>query len=803
MDIRSRGYSTNTNRPYLKFNIVSIPSEKSIDDAELFLYVSYDGSYDYALSIYHSYNHSWTEGTLTWNVQPCGSTLGSLNSDECNTTAEDTITIGQVVGSWVNWNVTNMVRNEYNNNDNNVSMLIPSLDKEEQSSLTYRKYFNSKEYTTDTTLRPYLNITYSEEAPTYEPSVISTLVSPADASEDTDGNVTFNCSATATDSILKNVSLYHNISGTFKVNATNTVGGTSNKTNFTINDIPDTTNLVWNCLASNNETNTSFADANWTLTINISVPPPPVVKIPKFFIQNLSGIKQWWVNSIGNMWLKGDLDVSGANATFEQDVTIKGTLHGGSPVKIAGGLIIDGGNVNISSDYNFTSGYYTILNYVGSYFNELLITAKGAIRYTDNDETVDVMFLNVTSGYVGIGTTTPTSKLHVIGNVTATGDLTAGGNIIASVGAAATPSIHFEINPDTGIYYIHPDKIGFAIDGSLALRLDDYGVMIIDGAAAAPSYSFFNDDDSGFYRIGEDNIGLTLNGIKRVDFAVAGTTITGNTYLNNTLNVVNGKVGIGTTNPIRTLDVNGVTRISGGGLLVGDVVPGNPANPPEGEVWVMDDDIDVRVILGEGTSSGESAGMKWNSAGNYLSIYHSSVGTGSMVFDSSGNVGIGTTTPNEKLTVVGNQNLTGNFSGDQFYGETNIHPDGNITVIINTQGVHENITGFNETHLNGFTLSGNHSLVANVAGRYSADFWISMAGGTKKIYSACLAVNNEHATPHAHRKQGSAGDIGSMSGGGIIELNEGDIINLQIRNEDGTQNADIFFAGMRFVRIGS
>ena len=41
-----------------------------------------------------------------------------------------------------------------------------------------------------------------------------------------------------------------------------------------------------------------------------------------------------------------------------------------------------------------------------------------------------------------------------------------------------------------------------------------------------------------------------------------------------------------------------------------------------------------------------------------------------------------------------------------------------------------------------------------------------------------------------------------MSGGSILELNEGDLINLQIRNTGGTQNANIFAAGMRFVRIG-
>ena len=41
-----------------------------------------------------------------------------------------------------------------------------------------------------------------------------------------------------------------------------------------------------------------------------------------------------------------------------------------------------------------------------------------------------------------------------------------------------------------------------------------------------------------------------------------------------------------------------------------------------------------------------------------------------------------------------------------------------------------------------------------------------------------------------------------MSGGSVISLNQGDIINLQIRNIDGTQDVDIFNAGMRLVRIG-
>ena len=48
-----------------------------------------------------------------------------------------------------------------------------------------------------------------------------------------------------------------------------------------------------------------------------------------------------------------------------------------------------------------------------------------------------------------------------------------------------------------------------------------------NGAVGAPYYSFASDPNSGFYRIGADNVGLSLGGTKRVDFATAGTSITG------------------------------------------------------------------------------------------------------------------------------------------------------------------------------------------------------------------------------------------------------------------------------------
>ncbi len=99
-----------------------------------------------------------------------------------------------------------------------------------------------------------------------------------------------------------------------------------------------------------------------------------------------------------------------------------------------------------------------------------------------------------------------------------TGTIT-GDDFFASTGEVGAPSFSFTAAPDTGMYYIHPNTLGFAAGGSLALKLDSYGVMIANGAANAPSYTFINDDDTGFYRIGADNIGITLGNSLEYDFS--------------------------------------------------------------------------------------------------------------------------------------------------------------------------------------------------------------------------------------------------------------------------------------------
>ena len=133
-----------------------------------------------------------------------------------------------------------------------------------------------------------------------------------------------------------------------------------------------------------------------------------------------SGTGTGWSKSGANVFLNniGDrvgigtttpttaLEVSGhinstgtlSNSTFSGDVRILGTLYGGSPVKIAGGLNVINGNIT------FTNGNVISVT-------EYVIQSGGSTR----------LFINETTGNVGIGTTNPTFKLDVNGVINASG----------------------------------------------------------------------------------------------------------------------------------------------------------------------------------------------------------------------------------------------------------------------------------------------------------------------------------------------------------------------------------------------
>lgn len=105
---------------------------------------------------------------------------------------------------------------------------------------------------------------------------------------------------------------------------------------------------------------------------------------------------------------------------------------------------------------------------------------------------------------------------------------------ISSAGAAGVPTIYFEGDTNTGIYWGGSDDLSFAAGGAQKFRITSTAVRVMgnipfyaqDGTVTAPGVGFNNDNDNGMYRIGLNNWGLTAGGVKQVDIKTTDVTFT-------------------------------------------------------------------------------------------------------------------------------------------------------------------------------------------------------------------------------------------------------------------------------------
>lgn len=120
-----------------------------------------------------------------------------------------------------------------------------------------------------------------------------------------------------------------------------------------------------------------------------------------------------------------------------------------------------------------------------------------------------------------------------------------------------------------------------------------------------------------------------------------GPTLIGSTlYVQNVQNA-SGNVGIGTTTPLAKLDVNGAIRLANNKAIVGA-----SANNI-GDLDIARVGTGNELIIGHGNN------------GNLQFVTGGTNGVPSMFIANGGNVGIGTTSPTEKLDVRGNMTVAG------------------------------------------------------------------------------------------------------------------------------------------------
>ena len=268
-------------------------------------------------------------------------------------------------------------------------------------------------------------------------------------------------------------------------------------------------------------------------------------------------------------------------------------------LNISDGNIISAGNLTIAEKITFGLGQI-IDNLVSGF-----LRISGGLNVTGNVSIAqDTLFVDNTSGKVGIGTTTPDTKLKVAGDLNATGTVWA-----------------------QGVNLSQSTSGGWTDDGSvirLTTSTDSVGV-----GTSTPSEKFHvvgNGSYTGDLSLGGNIIGPGADGsgLDPLGWVDDGTIVR--------LATSTDKVGIGTSSPLQTLVVVGTVNITDSLNVSGT--------------------IEATTFIGDGSSlTGISTGQIWNSSGSNVFLN-----------DSTASVGIGTVGPNDALEVIGNVRVSGSLN---------------------------------------------------------------------------------------------------------------------------------------------
>ena len=293
------------------------------------------------------------------------------------------------------------------------------------------------------------------------------------------------------------------------------------------------------------------------------------------------------------------------------------------------------------------------------------------------------------TGNVGIGTTDPTSKLHI--NYTNNELKISDGNIIygreENIWRRDTQS-------DAEIYYpsrehsiVRNANLNYRNTGDNGVRYDTHKIVL----GYSDTYDF---GSNGYYP--------TYNAIKFQTVPGWDETATGGTTLNTNMIILsNGNVGIGTTSPEALLHISSGTTGSCELILEADTDNNNESDNARilfrqdgGYIWSMigaSPSTDNELILANSAGS-NSGGIVFKTANTYTSnvdrAYENA--TEVMRIHSNQNVGIGTTNPTSKLHVNGDINIVGNLK----INDSNISIDNLDDVTVSGTPVHNDVLSY-------------------------------------------------------------------------------------------------------------
>jgi hypothetical protein len=294
----------------------------------------------------------------------------------------------------------------------------------------------------------------------------------------------------------------------------------------------------------------------------------------------------------------------------------------------------------------------------------------------------DVLFVDASADKVGIGTTTPDFELDVAGNIGIDGKIYHNGDHNTYIGFEAddiklrtggSDVITVNSSQNVGIGTTSPDGILNIESDTPILYIDDHGDNYADEDTQG-SLLF-----RGRYFNGSSDLSYSQARIKLVKANADGTA--GSNLVFDVLNDAgggsvltermrideNGNVGIGTTSPLAKTHIK-ASNSGGDSAASGTLIVEQGSSP---SIQLLSANSQTQTIKFADPQSSQIGRISYSHPND--AMFFVTNDNERMRIDSSGNVGIGTTSPAAKLDVVGNVKIGNNST---------IFSDGSITLDI-------------------------------------------------------------------------------------------------------------------------